>query len=149
MYFFLYIRITSITTNAKLIFDINIHTAIWTGYRCDYYAVHEFSCYMCLKCICLMGEGMNYFDMPTLTGRPLSDVDCIYGVAMELLSDRFAFRTRLFCRGVIGNPMMTSSNGNIFRVTGHLCGEFTGSRWIPRTKASDPELWCFLWSTPV
>ena len=23
--------------------------------------------------------------------------------------------------------MMTSSNGNIFRVTGHLCGEFTGS----------------------
>ena len=22
------------------------------------------------------------------------------------------------------------------------------SRWIPRTKASDEELWCFLWSTP-
>ena len=33
--------------------------------------------------------------------------------------------------------MMTSSNGNIFRVTGHLCGEFTDPRWIPRTKASD------------
>ena len=33
--------------------------------------------------------------------------------------------------------MMTSSNGNSFRVTGHLCGEFTGLRWIPRTKASD------------
>ena len=33
-----------------------------------------------------------------------------------------------------------------FRVTGHLCGEFTGPRWIPRTKASDAELWCFLWS---
>ena len=39
--------------------------------------------------------------------------------------------------------MMTSSNGNIFRVTGHLCGEFTGDRWIPRTKASEAELWCF------
>ena len=38
---------------------------------------------------------------------------------------------------------MTSSNGNIFRVTGHLCREFTGHRWIPRTKASDTELWCF------
>ena len=38
--------------------------------------------------------------------------------------------------------MMTSSNGNIFRVTGHLYGECTG-RWIPRTKASDVELWCF------
>ena len=44
--------------------------------------------------------------------------------------------------------MMTSSNGNIFCVTGHLCGEFTGPQWIPRTKASDAELWCFLWSVP-
>ena len=44
--------------------------------------------------------------------------------------------------------MMTSSNGNVFRVTGHLCGEFTGPRWIPHTKASDAELWCFLWSAP-
>ena len=33
--------------------------------------------------------------------------------------------------------MMASSNGNIFRVTGHLCGEFTGHPWIPRTKARD------------
>ena len=33
--------------------------------------------------------------------------------------------------------MMTSSNGYIFRVTGPLCGEFTGYRWIPLTKASD------------
>ena len=39
--------------------------------------------------------------------------------------------------------MMTSSNGNIFRVTGHLCGKFNGPRWIFRTKASDAELWCF------
>ena len=30
--------------------------------------------------------------------------------------------------------MMMSSNGNIFHVTGLLCGEFTGHRWIPRTK---------------
>ena len=30
--------------------------------------------------------------------------------------------------------MMTSSNGNIFCVTGHLCGEYTGPRWIPHTK---------------
>ena len=29
------------------------------------------------------------------------------------------------------NCMVTSSNGNIFRVTGHLCGEFTVPRWIP------------------
>ena len=41
---------------------------------------------------------------------------------------------------------MTSSNENIFRATGHLCGEFTGHRWIPRTETSDAELWCLLWS---
>ena len=31
--------------------------------------------------------------------------------------------------------MMTSSNGNIFRVTGPLWGESTGDRWISLTKA--------------
>ena len=44
--------------------------------------------------------------------------------------------------------MVTSSNGNICRVTGQLCGEFTGHRWIRHTKASDAEFWCFLWSAP-
>ena len=39
--------------------------------------------------------------------------------------------------------MMTSSNGNIFRVTGPLSREFTGDRWIPRTKTSDVQLWYF------
>ena len=29
-----------------------------------------------------------------------------------------------------------------------LCGEFTGHRWIPLTKVSNTELWCFLWSAP-
>ena len=42
--------------------------------------------------------------------------------------------------------MLTSSNGNIFRVTGTCCWEFTSHRWIPLTKASDAELWYFLWS---
>ena len=54
-------------------------------------------------------------------------------------SESFKWTKKLWC-------MMTSSNGNIFRVTGHLCGEFPGDRWIPLTKASDAELWCFLWS---
>ena len=41
--------------------------------------------------------------------------------------------------------MMTSSNGDIFRVTGPMCGELAAHRWIPLTKAGDSELWCFLW----
>ena len=32
---------------------------------------------------------------------------------------------------VLIDTMMTSSNGNIFRVTGHLCGEFTGPGEFP------------------
>ena len=32
--------------------------------------------------------------------------------------------------GTSPSSMMTLSNGNIFRVTGHLYGEFTGHRWI-------------------
>ena len=42
--------------------------------------------------------------------------------------------------------MMTSSNGNIYRVTGPLCEEFTGHWWIPLTEVSDAGIWYFLWS---
>ena len=37
---------------------------------------------------------------------------------------------------------------NLFGVIGLLCGDFTCHRWIPLTKASDAELWCFLWPVP-
>ena len=63
------------------------------------------------------------------------------GAIKHRLNWMWCFEWRRHCLN-----MMTSSNGNIFRVTGPLCGEFTGPRWIPRTKASDAELWCFLWS---
>ena len=72
------------------------------------------------------------------------------------MNDKFCSLIRISLKFVPKHPidnmlalvqvMMTSSNGNIFRVTGHLCGEFTGPRWIPHTKASDAELWCFVWS---
>ena len=38
--------------------------------------------------------------------------------------------------------MTTPSNWTIIRVTAPLWGEFPGLRRIPRTKASDAELWC-------
>ena len=47
-----------------------------------------------------------------------------------------------------GQSMMTSSNGNIFHITGPLWGESTGHWCIPLTKASDAELWCIFWSSP-
>ena len=36
-----------------------------------------------------------------------------------------------------------------FSLTGHLCGEFTGLRWIPHTKASDAETGEFPTQRPV
>ena len=35
-----------------------------------------------------------------------------------------------------------------FRVNDPWRGESTGHRWIPLAKASDTELWCFLWIAP-
>ena len=40
----------------------------------------------------------------------------------------------------IHHHIRASSNGNVFPVTGPLCGESTGDRWIPFTKASIAEL---------
>ena len=36
--------------------------------------------------------------------------------------------------------MMTTSNGNIFRVTSPLCGGFTGHRWFPHKRPVMPTL---------
>ena len=67
---------------------------------------------------------------------------------MSSVNTRFGLNDLHRKRVRIRHDTMTSSNGNIFRVTGHLCVEFTGHRWILRTGASDAELWCFLWSAP-
>ena len=69
-------------------------------------------------------------------------------VISSILFIPFAPSLHIFHSPTIHIYMMTSSNGNNFRVTGHLCGEFTGPRWIPHTKASDAELWSLLWSAP-
>ena len=51
---------------------------------------------------------------------------------MNVASNRFR-EMRVVVSITIVN-MMTSSNGNIFRVTGHLCGEFTGPGEFPTQK---------------
>ena len=65
----------------------------------------------------------------------------------EILTLEYRFHGRVLFIS-FAHLMMTSSNGNFFRVTGPLCGEFTGHRWIPLTKTSDAELRCFLWPAP-
>ena len=67
-------------------------------------------------------------------------------IIMMLDINQVTTKKKLFGWALVN--MMTSSNGDIFRVTGHLYGELTGLWGIPRTKASDAKLWCFLWSAP-
>ena len=62
---------------------------------------------------------------------------------------RYKVNPEVHSRGVLGPViMMTSSNGNIFRVSGSLCREFTGHRWIPCTKASAVGDWTWLLKIP-
>ena len=43
-------------------------------------------------------------------------------------------------------PMMTSWHGNTFRISGHFV---RGILWSPAHRASDVELWCFIWCQAV
>ena len=61
----------------------------------------------------------------------ISSVVCIFAFWLTCCSSCYLItQNTLFCVCVM-NHMMTSSNENIFRVTGHLCGEFTGPGEFP------------------
>ena len=89
---------------------------------------------------------------------PFPNIDCITvevwkwigNFIPHIIIDAFTYPmlfVRRFCFDVfVFIILISSSNGNIFRVTDHLCGDFTGHRWISHTKAIDAEVWCFLWS---
>ena len=89
---------------------------------------------MCEICICVFYQSVAYYPMDSIL---VSEYESNIASMMELWSCSYFF------------SMMTSSNGNIVCVTGLLCGEFTDHRWIPLTKSSDAELFCFLWSALV
>ena len=93
-----------------------------------------------------MFMGHKYWCIPLLT------INRYHIALLSFTTDR-RYGIVLYCMPIASSTytyliMTTSSNGNIFRVTGPLCGEFTGQWWIPRTNTSDAELWRFLWSAP-
>ena len=59
----------------------------------------------------------------------LCAVVTIFCPCARLISLRYTSDAKKATCGIV-----TSSNGSIFRVTVHLCAEFTGPRLIPRTK---------------
>ena len=73
--------------------------------------------------------------------RPQLPVHAVEG--QNLFCSVYQWSVRAVATNWTSIYMMTSSNGNFFRVAGPLCGEFTGHRWIPRTKGSDAELLYF------
>ena len=79
--------------------------------------------------------------------KPLSEPMLIFQQQgpMLLYSMKFCQNVSIFIQKMY---MMTSSNGNIFCVVGHLCGESTGYQWISLTQARDAELSCFHQSAP-
>ena len=67
--------------------------------------------------------------------------------SLEKNGSRFYFSTTwTHCNQCPSTHMMTSSNGNIFRVTGPLCGEFTGPGEFPtqRPVARSFDVFCYL-----
>ena len=73
----------------------------------------------------------------------MGSVTILYHIVSVMISSRIFYDVLYFFRQWVVftmNPlmfldkMMTSSNGNIFRVTGHLCGEFTGPGEFPTQK---------------
>ena len=54
----------------------------------------------------------------------------MYSSSYSINYKQFCFNGEEFLK-----TMMTSSNGNFFRVTGLLCGEFTGHREFPSQRS--------------
>ena len=65
-----------------------------------------------------------------------------YGV-IDLCQDCFGQQLVFSLAPSHYQDMMTSSNGNIFRLTGPWCGEFIGDRWIPRQRPVTPRFGVF------
>ena len=86
--------------------------------------------------------GSYFTAVEASSALPLESLDC-----MCLQNNTIPLQWRHNERDCVSNHrrlvniffMMTSANGNIFRVTGTLCEEFTVHWLIPLTKASDAE----------
>ena len=104
---------------------------IQISFRLNWYRLHSIYCHVC--------EFVSAVPFPS---KPFIALSLMGTWLMGIIALCHAFKILLL------GDMMTSSNGNIFCVTGPLCGEFTSHLWILLTMASDVELWCFLWSAP-
>ena len=66
--------------------------------------------------------------------------ECVSAISLDYRTNTNSVK---FSNHTTSEFMMTSLNGNIFRVTGLLWWESTGHRWFTLTEASDAELGVF------
>ena len=151
-YFILEIQLSFIDTNVQTVNHRASVKYFWTN------VLQNYGCPLCNNIPMAWG---NFSALAMELLQPCSEPSNLSKILFHWCSISFT------CKGALGKQckcqlyqlyqpadvwsihvMMVSSNGSIFRVTVHLCGEFTGHRWIPRTKASEAELWCLLWSVP-
>ena len=79
--------------------------------------------YLCTTTLVIRQSIIHWFQYsPELSGNFIASRECHENIHRCMSSNH---------RGLVRHIMMTSSNGNIFRVTGHLCGEFTGPGEFP------------------
>ena len=83
------------------------------------------------------GRGLTTREQRPSGGRPF-DID------LSIRSMYSRCRSEGLC--YLGWIMMTSSSRNIFRVTGPLCGEFTGLGEFPTQRPVTRNFWCFFLS---
>ena len=102
------------------------------GDRCAIFHIRNF-CYRC---------AIFYIDKNAILGWSILVLEYRYYIGCAHVVNIVGSNEQPWC------IMMMSSNANTFGVTGPLCGEITGHRWIPRTKSSYAELSCFIWSAP-
>ena len=91
--------------------------------------MHHFATEMC-ACVCNSGTKW-----------------CIKGYLFDALWDLWDGFLCLLVKWHVQSceiSMMTSSNGNIFCINGHLCRELSGHRWIPQSLVNSPHKgqWC-------
>ena len=151
--------------------NLQIWDTIHNKFRLVYHILYIFCCYSLPRYWCWIPpvtfarqwRSPVYYHLDTLLVNGVNHNTTaqlfVYFPEFEISKHVHVWRFVVLCCSLVGLDlipifmvssltMMTWSNGNILRVTGHLCGELTSHRWIPRTKASDAELWCFLWSAP-
>ena len=116
---------------AKSCYQISLETSlgeIWSKFQIISFEQAHFENTVCrMKAICrafVINHAYLILALTNLIRRTWVDISSLHIVLIYVM----------LTMPILGTIMMTSSNGNIFRVTGPLCGEFTGPGEFPAQK---------------